>query len=65
MEIFPDAQHERDCTRERGERELKRWMFGVSPSGKARVFGTRIRRFESSHPSQSFRAFHSLCVEHL
>ncbi len=25
---------------------------GVSSSGKTRVFGTRIRRFESSHPSQ-------------
>ena len=27
-------------------------IVGVSPRGKARVFGTRIRRFESSHPSQ-------------
>ncbi len=26
----------------------------MSPSGKARVFGTRTRRFESSHPSQLF-----------
>ena len=26
---------------------------GVSPSGKATVFGTVIRRFESCHPSQN------------
>ena len=28
---------------------------GVSPSGKAPVFGTGIPRFESWHPSHSFR----------
>ncbi len=27
--------------------------IGVSPSGKARDFGSRIRRFESSHPSRT------------
>ncbi len=29
--------------------------IGVSSSGKTQVFGTWIRRFESSHPSQLFR----------
>lgn len=28
-------------------------LFGASPSGKARVFGIRIRRFESYRPSQN------------
>ena len=28
-------------------------FFGVSPSGKARDFDFRIRRFKSCHPSQS------------
>ena len=27
-------------------------LDGVSSSGKTRAFGARIRRFESSHPSQ-------------
>lgn len=27
-------------------------VFGVSPSGKARDFDSRIPRFESWHPSQ-------------
>ena len=27
-------------------------LVGVSPSGKARDFDSRIRRFESCHPSQ-------------
>ena len=29
-------------------------MIGVSPSGKATVFDTVIRWFESSHPSHKF-----------
>ena len=29
------------------------YSFGASPSGKAAVFGTAIRGFESSRPSQS------------
>ena len=28
------------------------FIIGVSPSGKARDFDSRIRRFESCHPSQ-------------
>src|SRR4030042_7034501 len=39
--------------------QRRRWTFyetiriaGASSSGKTRVFGTRIRRFESSRPSQ-------------
>jgi hypothetical protein len=35
------------------EPETEQAVDGVSSSGKTRVFGTRIRRFESSHPSQS------------
>ena len=30
----------------------RRRISGVSSSGKTRAFGARIRRFESSHPSQ-------------
>ena len=30
------------------------FSIGVSPSGKARDFDSRIRRFKSCHPSQSF-----------
>ena len=30
---------------------------GVSPSGKAAVFGTAIRRFESFHPSYFLEDF--------
>ena len=40
--------------------------IGVSPSGKARDFDSRIRRFEPCHPSQNF-IFDSLAqlAEHL
>jgi hypothetical protein len=31
---------------------MKQDFLGVSPSGKATVFGIVIRWFESSHPSQ-------------
>jgi hypothetical protein len=30
------------------------FFIGVSSSGKTRAFGARIRRFESSHPSQKY-----------
>ncbi len=36
----------------RGESFCRRRINGVSSSGKTRAFGARIRRFESSHPSQ-------------
>ncbi len=32
----------------------KAHFIGVSPSGKARDFDSRIRRFKSCHPSQNF-----------
>ena len=32
------------------------FLIGVSSSGKTQVFGTWIRRFESSHPSQAINA---------
>ena len=32
---------------------MKQDFLGVSPSGKATVFGIVIRWFESSHPSQT------------
>ena len=49
-----------DRKEEGPERPLRPFPFerrriGVSPSGKARDFDSRIRWFESSHPSQSFR----------
>ena len=49
-----------DLKAEGPERPLRPFPFerrriGVSPSGKARDFDSRIRWFESSHPSQSFR----------
>ncbi len=31
-------------------------LIGVSPSGKARDFDSRIRRFKSCHPSQTKKA---------
>ena len=37
---------------------------GVSPSGKARDFDSRIRRFESCHPSQNCGPLAQM-VEHL
>ncbi len=33
------------------------FFFGVSPSGKARDFDFRTRRFKSCHPSQLFLTF--------
>ena len=35
--------------------KFKYTLFGVSPSGKARDFDSRIRRFKSCHPSQQDR----------
>ena len=47
---FPGPSH-RGCQPFRNGLEARR--VGASPSGKAAVFGTAIRRFESSRPSQS------------
>ena len=38
---------------------------GVSSSGKTRAFGARIRRFESSHPSQFFIASSGVRVSNI
>ena len=35
-------------------------VIGVSPSGKARDFDSRIRRFKSCHPSQQKRSISSV-----
>jgi hypothetical protein len=37
------------------------YSFGASPSGKAAVFGTAIRGFESSRPSQYYSLVHLTC----
>ncbi len=55
MESYTDEAFEKGCN----DRLGTGFTFlniglsaGVSSSGKTRVFGIRIRRFESSHPSQ-------------
>ena len=42
-------------------------LIGVSPSGKARDFDSRIRRFKSCHPSQTLKSYGPLAqlAEHL
>ena len=43
------------------DREVTAWLvqfefnIGISPSGKARDFDSRIRKFEPSYPSQGLR----------
>lgn len=43
------------------DREVPAWLvqfefnIGISPSGKARDFDSRIRKFEPSYPSQGLR----------